>query len=462
MHIEMDRERYDHIDVEDNLFKADEGITEELVREISTSKGEPEWMRTKRLAALAVFRTLPLPGFGPSIKDLDLSRIVYFIRPNAKKSHSWDDVPEHIKRTFERLGIPKAERHALGGVGAQYESLSVYHNLKEEWHKHGVIFTDMDDAVKKHEEMVKKYFMTSCLPPTLHKFMALHCAVWSGGTFIYVPKGVKVTIPLQAYFRMNAERGGQFEHTLIIVDEGAQLHYIEGCSAPVYNASSLHAGGVEIFVLKNARVRYSSIENWSKNTFNLNTKRAIVHEHGIIEWVGGNLGSGVTMLYPCSVLIGEYARSEHTSIAYAGKGQHQDVGAKVHHLAPNTSSIITSKSISKDGGITSYRGLVEVSERAEHTRSKVECDALMMDSISTSQTYPIITVRNDSTDMAHEASVGKINDDQIFYLMSRGLSEKEAADLIVSGFIEPIVKELPLEYAVELNRLIQLEMEGLG
>ncbi len=455
------REAYDHHDPEDNLFKAPEGINEELVREISKSKNEPEWMLKKRLHALKLFYEIQPPKFGPDLKDLDLNRIVYFIRPNAKKNAlSWDDVPENIKNTFEKLGIPEAERKALGGVGAQYESETVYHNLKDQWAKKGVLFMDMDEAIQKHPDLIKEYFMTSCLPPNLHKFMALHGAVWSGGTFIYVPKGVTVDIPLQAYFRMNAKHGGQFEHTLIIVDEGATLHYIEGCSAPLYNASSLHAGGVEIIVHKNARARYSSVENWSKNTYNLNTKRAIIHENAIMEWVGGNLGSGTTMLYPCSLLVGENSRVDHISIAFAGQGQNQDVGAKVHHLAPNTTSLITSKSISKDGGITAYRGLVEISKRAKNAKSKVECDALMMDHQSQSNTYPFITVRNDQSDIGHEATVGKISEDDIFYLMSRGISEEEATQLIVSGFIEPIVKELPLEYAVELNRLIQLEMEG--
>jgi len=358
-----------------NRFKTDEGLTEETVRQISKYKDEPEWMLKMRLSSFKIFKEKQLPKWGPDLSGLDLNKISYFIIPDAKSNaNKWEDVPDEIKQTFEKLGIPEAERKALAGAGAQFDSQIVYHNLKEDLRKKGVIFEDMDAAVKKYPYLVKEYFMTKCVSPELHKFAALHGAVWSGGTFIYVPKNVKVDMPLQAYFRMNAEGMGQFEHTLIIIDEGAECHYIEGCSAPIYNKSSIHAGCVEIFVKKNARMRYSSVENWSKNTYNLNTKRAIVDENGIIEWVSGNLGSGVTMLYPASVLKGKNAKANHLSIAYAGKGQNQDTGAKVYHLAPNTSSTINSKSISKDGGIVSYRGFVKIGKGAEETKCSVNCD----------------------------------------------------------------------------------------
>jgi len=441
-------------------LKLDFGLTKETIRVISADKEEPEWMLKKRLESFEIFKKLPMPKWGPNVSKLDLSKITYFLKPVAKKNaNSWDDVPPDIKRTFERLGIPQAEQKALSGVGAQYESEVVYHNLKKILKNKGVIFEDCDVGLKKYPEIFKKYFMKT-VPPTLHKFAALHGAVWSGGSFLYVPKGVKVDLPLQAYFRMNAARGGQFEHTLLIAEEAAQFHYIEGCSAPLYTQNSLHAGCVEIIVGKKARVRYSSVENWSKNTFNLNTKRAVVNEHGIIEWVGGNMGSGVTMLYPTSILKGKFARAVHLGIAYAGKGQNQDVGSKVYHMAPNTSSVIKSKSISKDGGITTYRGLLHIAKNAKDSKSSVQCDALMMDNRSKSDTIPYIDVRNKEVDLGHEATVGKISQAQIFYLMSRGLTEEQATQMIVSGFIEPIVKELPLEYAVELNRLIELEMEG--
>lgn len=442
-------------------FKSALGLTKETIMQISQHKKEPDWMLQKRLQAFEIFQKLKMPDWGPSLEKLDLNQITYFAVPDAKHdSKSWDEVPQEIKTTFERLGIPEAERTALAGTGAQYESLVVYHNLKKEWEEKGVIFEDMDVAVQKYPELVKKYFMTQCIPVNLHKFVALHAAVWSGGTFLFVPKGVKVDLPLQAYFRMNERKGGQFEHTLIIIEEGAQVHYVEGCSAPQYLASSLHAGCVEIIVKEGARARYSSVENWSKNTFNLNTKRAIVNKNAVIEWVGGNMGSGTTMLYPCSILVGEGARADHISVALAGKGQNQDVGSKVYHNAPNTSSTIKSKSISMNGGITTYRGLLKISPNATNSKSCVNCDALMMDNISVSDTVPYIEVQNNSSDIAHEATVGKISDEQIFYLMSRGLSKDQATQMIVSGFIEPIVKELPLEYAVELNRLVELEMEG--
>ena len=457
----IDRENYDHYNEEKLTYKAEPGINEEIVRKISSDKNEPEWMLRKRLNGLKLFQEMKMPPWGPSIKELDFDQIVYYMRPDAKKNAtSWEDVPEDIKATYEKLGIPQAERSALGGVGAQYESEVVYHNLKKELEDQGVVFLDMDEAVQKHPELVKKHFMTTCIPIHLHKLSALHAAVWSGGTFIYIPKGVKVDIPLQAYFRMNAKKGGQFEHTLIIVDEDASLHYIEGCSAPQYTENSLHAGGVEIHVMKNARMRYSSIENWSKNTYNLNTKRAMVHENAIMEWVNGNMGSKVTMLYPCSMLIGENAKSDYVGVAYAGEGQYQDTGCKVYHMAPNTSSSVLSKGISMYGGISSYRGLVDIRNGAVNSKSNVRCDGLMLDNKSKALTFPAMDVHENDVNVAHEAAVGKVEEDQLFYLMSRGLSEDEAIKLIVSGFIEPLIKALPMEYAVELNRLIELEIEN--
>lgn len=441
-------------------FRAPDGLTVDTVKHISKDKGEPDWMLEKRLQALKTFLQKPMPNWGPSLKGLDLDNITYYIKPDAKQnSKNWDEVPEDIKRVYDRLGIPKAEQKALAGAGAQFESEVVYHSLKKEWEDRGVIFLDMDVALKEYPEIVKEYF-GKVVPYTLHKFAALHYAVWSGGTFIYVPKGVKVPLPLQAYFRMNSMKMGQFEHTLIIVEEGAELHYIEGCSAPQYNSSSLHAGCVEIHVEKGARVRYSSVENWSRNTYNLNTKSALVNEDGIIEWVGGNLGSGVTMLYPSSILLGKNSKSDHISIAFASKLQNQDVGAKVYMLADNCSATIKSKSISMEGGITTYRGIVKVGSKAKNTSLNVECDALMMDNKSESNTYPIMDIQNNTATITHEATVGKISDEQIFYLTSRGIPEEQAVQMIVSGFIEPVVKELPLEYAIELNRLIALEMEG--
>lgn len=456
----INREIYDGANEERITETSGKGITEAVVRQISLSKSEPEWMLKKRLEALELFNKMQMPDWGPDLKKLDLNEITYFaISDSAANTKSWDDVPADIKNTFERLGIPEAERKVLAGVGAQYESQVVYHSLKEEWAKKGVIFEDMDVAVQKYPKLVQEYFM-KCVPSSLHKFAALHAAVWSGGTFLYIPKNVTVDIPLQAYFRMNAKSMGQFEHTLIIVDEGAQVHYIEGCSAPLHSKNSLHAGCVEVFVKKNARARYSSVENWSKNTYNLNTKRAIVDEHGIVEWVGGNLGSGCTMLYPCSILRGEYSKAEHIGIALAAKGQNQDVGAKVYHVAPYTTSIISSKSISLDGGITTYRGLVKISKSAHHSKSNVNCDALMTDNRSASNTIPYMEVSAKDCDIAHEATCGKLSEENLFYLMSRGLSKEKAMQMLVSGFIEPVVKELPIEYAVELNKLIEMEMEG--
>ena len=459
--IEINRTRFDHFNEERLIYKSEEGLTEEVIREISKQKSEPDWMLKKRLLAFKIFQEKPMPNWGPDLSKLDLSKIIFFLRPDAKRnSKSWDDVPEDIRKTFERLGIPEAEKTALAGAGTQYESDVVYHNLKKEWEDKGVIFLDMDEALQKHPELVKKYFMTTCISPALHKFAALHGAVWSGGTFIYVPKNVKVELPLQAYFRMNAKKAGQFEHTLIIVDENAEVSYIEGCSAPQYIESSLHAGCVEVHVLKGAKARYSSIENWSKNTYNLNTKRAIVHEDAVMEWINGNMGSCVTMLYPCSVLLGKNAKTDYIGVAYAGKDQNQDTGCKVYHLAPNTSSTIISKSISKNGGITNYRGYAEVKRGAVNSKASVRCDGLMLDNISKSGTIPSMNVYENDVKVSHEAAIGKIGEEQLFYLMSRGLSEEEAVKMIVSGFIEPVTKALPLEYAVELNRLIELEIEN--
>ncbi len=461
--VELDRDVFDHADTESHTYKAIPGVSEKLVREISTQKNEPAWMLDIRLKGLRAFEKTPVPTWGPDLSALKFDEIIYYARPDAKgNAQSWEDVPAEIKKTFDRLGIPQAEQKYLAGAGAQYDSDVVYHKIRDDLAAKGVIFEDMDVAVQKYPELVKEYFMTKCIPVTDHKFIMLHAAVWSGGTFIYVPKNVHVDLPLQAYFRMNAKRGGQFEHTLIIVEEGAQLHYIEGCSAPQYSANSLHAGCVEIFVKKNARMRYSSVENWSKNTYNLNTKRAMVDENSLMEWVSAQTGSGVTMLYPCSVLKGEGAKADHISIAVAGKNQFQDTGAKVYHLAPRTSSIIRAKSISKDGGVNTFRGHVKVNKTAVDSKVSVKCDALQMDTLSVSNTFPFMKILNNQVDVAHEATVGKIDSSQLFYLMSRGLDEEQAMQLIVQGFIENIVKELPLEYAVELNRLIALEMESHG
>lgn len=436
-------------------------LTKQLVINISKQKHEPNWMLTKRLAALELFNKTPLPNFGPSLKNLDLNKIIYYVNSNAKETANWSKVPKNIKATFDKLGIPEAEKKMLSGVGAQYDSSVVYHNLKKQWEKLGVIFANMDVAVKKYPHLVKKYFMTDCVPIKDHKFTMLHGAVWSGGTFIYIPKNVIVDLPLQAYFRMNERAGGQFEHTLIIADEGSDLHYIEGCSAPRYNVSSLHAGCVEIFVKKNAHVRYSSIENWSKDTFNLNTKRTMVDENGTIEWINGNMGSQVTMLYPSSILRGRGARSTSLGMAFAGAGQNQDTGSQAIHLAPNTNSTIVSKSISKSDGINTFRGLVKISKNAKNCKTFTSCDALLLGKNAVANTIPQLKINNNEVTATHEARTGKIGEEEIFYLQSRGLSEEEATRLIVNGFIEPIVKALPLEYALELNKLIELEMEDM-
>lgn len=434
-------------------------LTEEVVRGISREKEDPAWLLEKRLAAFRLYEATPIPAWGPDLSALDLDAIKYFTRPDAPEARSWDAVPPDVRAAFDRIGLPAAERNILAGVGAQFDSSVVYHRLKERFRAKGVVFENMDTAVREYPDLVKKYFMTSCVPINDHKFAMLHAAAWSGGTFIYVPPGVKVEIPLQAYFRMNSPHGGQFEHTLIIADRGSDLHYIEGCSAPRYASSSLHAGCVEIFVMEGARVRYSSIENWSKNTFNLNTKRALVDRNGVIEWLNGNLGSGTTMLYPCSVLRGEGARSESLGIAFAGPGQTQDTGTKVIHAAPRTTSETVSKTIAAGGGTSTYRGLVRVTARAAEVKATVRCDTLMLDDHSHAETYPSMKVENPTAAVAHEARVGRIGDEEIFYAMSRGLSESAALRLIVNGFVESVTKALPLEYAVELNKLIDLEIE---
>ena len=457
---EINRELYDNPSNLKYKYKAPEGLSEDVIRKISSDNDEPEWMLQLRLDAYEYFKKMKMPDWGPDLSELDLDKITYYQHPDAPYNQKdWKDVPDEVKETFEKLGIPESERKALAGAGAQMESKMAYHNLKKEWEDKGVIFLDMDEALKKHPDLVKKYFSKS-VPINDHKFAALHYAVWSGGTFLYIPKGVEVTQPLQAYFRMNSIRAGQFEHTLIIAEEGSQGHYVEGCSAPKYDDKSIHAGCVEVHSLPNSRFRYSSVENWSINTYNLNTKRGIVHKDATLEWVGGNLGSGVTMLYPCSMLIGEGSRAEHLAIAFATKGQNQDTGAKVYHNAPNTTSLIVSKSIAIKGGTTTYRGLLRIAKGAKGAKSNVECDALMIDNESQSNTYPYIDILEQDVDVGHEATVGRISDEQVFYLTSRGIDEEEAVAMLVNGFMEPITKELPMEYAVEMNKLIELEMEG--
>ncbi len=454
------REIYDIRDDANNArFKTDKGLTPEIVREISAQKNEPEWMLALRLDSLEKYNQIPLPTWGPSLHELNMDQIVTYVRPNTELSDNWNEIPQDIKDTFARLGIPKAEREALAGVGAQYDSEVVYHNVKQELLDQGVIYTDMETAVKEYEDIVKPLFMR-LVPNTDHKFAALHGAVWSGGSFVYVPEGIHVAIPIQSYFRLNAPGAGQFEHTLIVVEKGGSLHFIEGCSAPKYNLVNLHAGCVELYVRENAHLRYSTIENWSKNMMNLNTKRASVDKNGTIEWISGTFGSHVTMLYPSSVLRGEGAKSEFTGITFASSGQHLDTGTKVFHNAPNTSSTINSRSISKDGGASIYRSSIVISPHAKGSKSSIVCESLMLDSDSRTDTIPVMDIRNDQVDIGHEAKIGRISDASIFYLMTRGLSEEEAKAMIVRGFAEPIAKELPLEYAVEMNRLITLELEG--
>lgn len=458
--LSVDRTRYDQRDDVRFRYKAPRGVSRRVVEEISSRKGEPRWVLEKRLQALAYYEARPLPQWGPDLSGLDLQEITYYAEPDTEEKRSWDEVPSEIRKTFDRLGIPAAERRYLAGSGAQMESLSAYHRLKEEWEKQGVIFENFDAAIRQHEDLVREYFMTRCVPINDHKFAALHAAVFSGGTFIYVPPGVKVTMPLQAYFRMNEAGTGQFEHTLIIVDEGAEVHYLEACSAPRYTRANLHAGCVEIYVKRGARARYTSIENWSKNTYNLNTKRAIVEEGAVMEWINCNTGSGVTMLYPSAMLKGRGARTDFIGMAFAGPGQNQDTGSKAYHLAPDTSSTILAKSISAGGGITTYRGLLKVNRGCTGVKSSVRCDALLMDEKSISNTIPYMEIKEKDVSIGHEAAVGRISDEQLFYLRSRGLTDQQAVQMVVSGFIEPVVKSLPLEYAVEFNRLIEMEMEG--
>lgn len=440
------------------VFKPKKGLDEEVVRQISEHKGEPGWMLENRLRALKIFKSKPMPNWGPRLR-INFDDIYYYVKPVEERQRSWEDVPENIKRTFDRLGIPEAERKFLAGVGAQYDSEVVYHNIRQDLEKKGVIFVDPETAVREYPELVKRYFGT-VIPATDNKFAALNTAVWSGGSFIYVPPGVEVDIPLQAYFRINSENFGQFERTLIIADEGSFVHYIEGCTAPIYTTDSLHSAVVEIVALRGSRVRYSTIQNWSGNIYNLVTKRAVAYEGATVEWVDGNIGSKVTMKYPAVYLMGRGAHGEILSIAFAGEGQVQDTGGKVVHVADSTTSVITSKSISKWGGVASYRGLLKVYEGLRDVKSNVVCDALILDEESRSDTYPYIEVESEDVVIEHEARVSKISQEQLFYLMSRGLSEAEASMMIVNGFLEPLVKQLPMEYAVELNRLIELEMEG--
>ena len=439
---------------------AKRGLSENVVREISALKNEPKWMLDYRLKALRLFERKPMPNWGADLSGIHFDNIKYFVRATDQQVTSWDDLPVDIKNTYDKLGIPEAEKQRLlSGVAAQYESETVYHSINEDLERQGVIFLDTDTALKEHEDLFREHFST-VIPAGDNKFAALNSAVWSGGSFIYVPKGVHVEIPLQAYFRINTENMGQFERTLIIADEGSYVHYLEGCTAPIYSSDSLHSAVVEIIVKKGARARYTTIQNWSNNVYNLVTKRAAAHEGATMEWIDGNLGSKVTMKYPAVWLLGEHAKGETLSIAFAGPGQHQDAGSKMVHAAPNTSSTIISKSVARGGGRTSYRGLVQIQEGAHHSKSNVKCDALLVDTISRSDTYPYVDVREDDVTMAHEATVSKVSENQLFYLMSRGLTEDEAMAMIVRGFVEPIAKELPMEYALELNRLIELQMEG--
>ena len=457
---DIDRSVYDIRDKEDDAYRMQEGLTPEIIDKLSKEKDDPVWMQQFRLESLQIYNEMPIPDWGPSIEGLDMDHIATYVRPKTDMKNDWKDVPQDIKDTFERLGIPQAERKSLAGVGAQYDSELVYHNVRDEVAAQGVVYTDMESALKGvYADMVHKYFM-KLVTPRDHKFAALHGAVWSGGSFVYVPKGVQVSIPLQSYFRLNAKGAGQFEHTLIIVDEGASLHFIEGCSAPKYNVANLHAGCVELYVKKNARLRYSTIENWSKNMYNLNTKRALVEEGGVIEWVSGSFGSHVGCLYPMSVLKGDNAKMEFTGVTFAGAGQNLDTGAKVVHIGRNTSSYMNTRSISKSGGISTFRSSVVVQKGAKQAKSSVSCQSLMLDSESRSDTVPAMDIRTKDAAVGHEAKIGSISNEAVFYLMSRGMSEEDARALIVSGFADNVSKELPLEYAVEMNNLIRLEMKG--
>ncbi|MBQ9488837.1 MAG: Fe-S cluster assembly protein SufB [Lachnospiraceae bacterium] len=458
---DVDRSFYDFRFEDRDNYRVSSGLTEEIIRQISKEKHDPDWMLEFRLQSLKVFEQMPMTTWGPSIKGLDLQNIVTYVRPNTERMHAkWEEVPENIKETFERLGIPQSERESLAGVGAQYDSELVYHNVRKEVADLGVVYTDIESALRgEYADMIRERFM-KLVPPTDHKFAALHGAVWSGGSFVYVPPGVTVEIPLQSYFRLNAPGAGQFEHTLIIVDKGANLHFIEGCSAPKYNVANLHAGCVELYVGENATLRYSTIENWSKNMYNLNTKRARVEKGGKVEWVSGSFGSHVSYLYPMSILKGEGARCEFTGVTFAGAGQNLDTGCKIVHDAPKTTSYVNTRSISKSGGISTFRSAVVVTAKAENSKSSVSCESLMLDDESRSDTIPVMDVRTNQADIGHEAKIGRISDEAIFYLMSRGLSEEDARALIVSGFAENVSKELPLEYAVEMNNLIRIEMKG--
>jgi Fe-S cluster assembly protein SufB len=451
--------RFGWVDPDHSVFTPKKGLSAAVVEEISSLKGEPDWMRKFRLKALKHFEARPMPWWGADLSDIDFQDIYYFIRSTEKQAKSWDELPEDIRGTWDKLGIPEAEKKYLGGVSAQYESEVVYHKIRDELDSMGVLFSDMDTALREHPDIVREYFGT-IIPPNDNKFAALNSAVWSGGSFIYVPPGVHVDIPLQAYFRINQENMGQFERTMIIADEGSYVHYVEGCSAPIYTSDSLHSAVVEIIAKKGARVRYTTIQNWSTNVYNLVTKRAAAYEDAVMEWIDGNIGSKVTMKYPSIYLLGKGARGEVLSVAFAGKGMHTDAGGKAIHAAPYTTSVLTSKSVSKDGGRTGYRGLVRVEPGAHHAKSNVRCDALILDEDSRSDTYPYVEVEEETAQLGHEASVSRIGEDQLFYLMSRGLTEAEASAMIVNGFIEPITRELPMEYAVELNRLIELQMEG--
>lgn len=457
---DVDRSIYDIKNEETDVYKVSAGLTPEIVEKISEEKNDPAWMRDFRLEALKTYNSMGIPDWGPPIDGLDMDHIVTYVRPNTKMSAKWSEVPEDIKNTFEKLGIPQAERASLAGVGAQFDSELVYHNVRKEVADQGVVYTDLESAMHgEYADMIRSHFM-KLVKPNDHKFAALHGAVWSGGSFVYVPPGITVEIPLQSYFRLNSPGAGQFEHTLIIVDEGANLHFIEGCSAPKYNVANLHAGCVELFVGKGAKLRYSTIENWSKNMYNLNTKRAIVEEDGVMEWVSGSFGSHVSYLYPMTILKGARSRMEFTGITFAGKGQNLDTGAKVVHSGAETSSYINTKSISKDGGISTFRSSVSIAKSAAHAKSAVSCQSLMLDEQSRSDTIPAMDIRSATADVGHEAKIGKISDDAVFYLMSRGVAEDDARAMIVSGFADNVSKELPLEYAVEMNNLIRLEMKG--
>ncbi|MEE8187403.1 MAG: Fe-S cluster assembly protein SufB [Nitrososphaerales archaeon] len=458
--IVFDYSKYNFKDSTDNYsFKTGRGLSREIVEMISRKKDEPEWMLEFRLRSYEHFLKRPMPHWGADLSTIDFDEIYYYLKPTSEKAKDWNDLPKSIKNTFEKLGIPEAERKFLAGVGAQYDSEVVYHSLRKDLAAKGVIFLDMDSGLKEHPEIVKKYFGT-IIPPEDNKFAALNSAVWSGGSFVYIPEGVEVDIPLQAYFRINAKNMGQFERTLIIAEPGSKVHYIEGCTAPIYSSDSLHSAVVELVALKGAKIRYTTIQNWSSDVSNLVTKRAYAYEDATVEWIDGNIGSKITMKYPSIYLLGRGAKAEILSIAYAGKGQHQDAGGKIIHMAPNTSSKITSKSISKDGGRTTYRGLLKIAKGAKHVKSTVRCDALILDDYSKSDTYPYNEISEDDAALTHEATVGKIGEDQLFYLMSRGLSEGEATRLIVLGFFEPFTKSLPMEYAVEMNRLVALQMDG--